>query len=211
MRNPMRRVQSPTPKWFYLLALLVVAIVVFFGVASWNASQSKQSIVLDRIRPVTPFILEDQNERIVTLEDLKGKIWVAGFIATKDRGVSQIIATHFAELDQNFHRGDSLRLVTLTVDPQYDTPKVLNDFAAKFEATRHWYWLTGHRESLKKLAIEGLGLETEDWSAGKAKVSGRIALVDKERVVRGYYDGTTEEGIAKLLSDVGSLLRQGGT
>ena len=122
-----------------------------------------------------------------------------------------MLSSHFAELDRNFSRSDDLRLVSFTLDPDYDTPSVLKRYAQRYEASTRWRFVTGNKKQIEDLAITGF--------QGEAKTSGSelihfgtttFALVDGEGVIRAYYDGSSAEVVQRLLTDLGTLLRASG-
>jgi protein SCO1 len=70
---------------------------------------------------------------------------VADFICTRCGGPGPVMSSHFAELDRNFARSISLKLITFTVDPAYDAPGVLKRYAQQYEASTRWSFLTGDK------------------------------------------------------------------
>jgi protein SCO1/2 len=118
-----------------------------------------------------------------------------------------------AGLQRKLGGREGVRLVSFSVDPQHDTPKVLREYAARYGADpSRWLFLTGDWEAMRDLVFQGFKLAIE--RAGNEEVdvgelithSDRLVLVDRLGRVRGYYRGTLEEGEEKLMDDLESVL-----
>jgi protein SCO1/2 len=114
-----------------------------------------------------------------------------------------------ARLDRRLPR-DGVRLVSVSIDPEHDTPEVLAEYAGNYGASERWRFLTGEPEVVRMLAVEGfkLGVAEVEGEAdpGLALVhSDRFVLVDAEGRIRGYYDPFEPESIARLERDVAAL------
>ena len=190
-----------------MIVLAVVGMAVAFR--SWRSSERTTSSPLPRFGVVPEFSLTDQEGRPFGLKDLQGKVWVANFIATRSSGPDPILSSRFAELDSDFKKDERLRLISLTVDPQSDTPEALRDYARRFEASVRWSFLTGENQKIDKLVSTGFGLaERDSRSISRDGIhSTSFILVDANGTVRGHYDGTSNETVQRILTDVGSLLR----
>jgi protein SCO1/2 len=103
-----------------------------------------------------------------------------------------------------------IRLVSFSVDPARDTPAVLNDYADRFGADRQrWSFVTGDRQSLYDLSIKGFKLGVDDKQGTEAEPithSSRFVLVDKDARIRGYYSGSEEADLKRLIEDAKRLL-----
>ena len=98
-----------------------------------------------------------------------------------------------------------------TVDPENDTPEVLDAYAKKLEADPdRWKFLTGNAVDIYRMGNTGYLLSAlEDSTSAEQFVhDGRFVLVDKERHIRGYYDGTTATGMNALAADLKMLLKE---
>jgi len=127
--------------------------------------------------------------------------------------VCPIMSTRMAELQHELPADSPLRLVSITVDPGHDTPEVLREYASRYDADpERWTFLTGDPEAVYRLSIDGFKLgagEREDWQPGVDDGpfihSSRMALVDSDGVIRGYYDGTDADEMARLRKDLDRL------
>lgn len=143
------------------------------------------------------------------LASMRGDVWVVDFIFTRCAGPCPQMSSTFADLVR-----DELpaRLLSVTVDPGFDSPKVLSDYRTDWEVEAdRWTLLTGSREGVRELAENGFKLpvntsadETVD-GMGPLFHSGKFALVDAEGRVRGYYDYRDALELEKLARDAAAL------
>ena len=159
---------------------------------------------------VPAFQLTNQNDRRFGSADLAGKIWIADFIFTSCRGPCPIISTRMSELQKPLRETD-VHLVSFTVDPEKDTPRVLYYYAEKLHAQPgRWDFLTGAKATLYDLSSKGFKLGVSDGSTeeGQPVHSTRLVLVDRLGMIRGYYDVLAPDGVTKVLADTSHLLRE---
>jgi protein SCO1/2 len=164
---------------------------------------------------IPDFTLTDRTDRTVPLAELRNRVWIADFIFTRCPGPCPLMTARMASLQQPLAKLPDVRLVSISVDPQYDTPKVLHEYAAKFGATDRWYFLTGSKAAIFKLARDGFHLAAQDNpdaasqpEQGPIIHSTKFVLVDRQAQIRGYYDSTDQDSMTKLLKDVTELLRE---
>jgi protein SCO1/2 len=164
------------------------------------------------------FALEDQSGRTFRSEELRGKPWVADVIFTRCGTVCPRLTGRMGEVQHRARNlGAAFHMVSFTVDPEHDTPEVLAAYAARYHASpRLWSFLTGTRESIRKVVVEGLKLgmgndeKVEGGPAGEGGLyhDSHFVLVDPRMRVRGYYavgeDGETD----RLMRDLGLILAE---
>ena len=166
---------------------------------------------------VPDFSLTERSGRAVALAGLKGKVWVANLIFTHCTDTCPLQTAEMAKLQKEFAGEKDFRLVSLTVDPERDTPEVLAGYARKFRADpERWLFLTGEKEVIYRLAQKGFRLNAVEPKAGAGKAgsssllkwltprsahahhpgpaqpyihSSRFVLVDRQARVRGAYMG----------------------
>jgi len=116
------------------------------------------------------------------------------------------------ELREKIPKSERLKWVSVSVDPSWDTPQVLSEYAKKHHANfDDWLFLTGDKEKVFSLIRKGfrLGLEEEGGSIAEPIIhSNRFILVDSEGKIRGMYPATDEEALKKLQKDVIKLLEK---
>jgi protein SCO1/2 len=144
--------------WFglALLALTAAAIVLLFQLKRDFVARQQQ---LPVIHTLAPFALTNQAAQPVTLDTFRGRPWVADIIFTRCAGPCPVMTRQMRELQDALPSGSPAQLVTLTTDADYDTPAVLQAYAAKFGADpARWQFLTGGQVAVANLAIDGLKL-----------------------------------------------------
>ena len=109
--------------------------------------------------------------------------------------------------------GAPVKIASISVDPEHDTPEVLAAYAEKHGAGDFWHFLTGEVEAIESLARDGFLLAVDRSpppGAGLGPIvhSNRFALVDGENRIRGYYDSFDRAEMDRLLDDVRSLLKE---
>ena len=157
--------------------------------------------------PLPDFSLTDQTGKPVTLHDLAGKVWVADFIFTNCGGTCPLMTEKMRKLQEALPQ--NIHLVSFTVDPTRDTPRVLAAYAEEHSADRNrWLFLTGDKEALYNICMKGFKLPLDAEGGTPAEPiahSTRFVLVDKQGEIRGYYSGTEEEELKRLAADAKKL------
>ena len=187
---------------------LVVATVFFFV---WRAQVNHfASRAVESYGTVPLFQLVNQNGQPFGSAQLNGKIWIADFIFTTCPGPCPMISTRMSELQKPLEKTD-VHLVSFTVDPARDTPRVLLGYAEKLQAEPgRWDFLTGAQSTIYNLSEKGFKLAVSDGSEeiGRPVHSTRMILVDRYGKIRGYYDATEADAVTKVLADTSHLLRE---
>ena len=149
------------------------------------------------------FELLDQEGRQVVRADLLGKPFALAFIFTTCTGPCPVITSNLLRLQAELE-GTDIQLVTLSVDPEYDTPTVLLEYARELGAdTTRWRFLTGSETVIDKLIVESMYLAvgrqepSEDFPIGMhVSHSSKLVVFDRQCRIRGYYSGVTTDGLA---------------
>jgi protein SCO1/2 len=151
---------------------VVLAGVVGFGLWSlmWDEPLEPSSSVLTPAHlpvygSVPDFALIDQRGRPVQRGDFEGKVWIASFIFTQCPDECPLMTAEMARLQSNLAHLADLRFVSISVDPDRDTPAVLAQYAKRFDAdSGRWFFLTGDKQAIYRLAREGFRLGIVDPS-----------------------------------------------
>jgi cytochrome oxidase Cu insertion factor (SCO1/SenC/PrrC family) len=164
------------------------------------------------IGSVPEFSLTEANGMTVRRADLLGKVWIASFLFTRCAEACPTMMRHEARLQADLPLRDDLRLVSFSVDPDWDAPKVLTDYAHAFGADRsRWLFLTGDKKQLYHLTIDGFRLAVQDADPAKEMPvlhSTKLVLVDRHGAIRGYYDSSDEGELHKLVRDARQVLAE---
>ena len=139
-----------------MLALVIAAIVGVFAISKFNAAPP-----LPVISQIRDFILTNQNGHAVALADLRGQVWIGDIIFTRCGGPCPKMTRKMAELQSVLPAKLQNKFVTLTTDPEFDSPAVLKKYGEKFGADfNRWTFLTGDKKEIYKLGVEGLKLSS---------------------------------------------------
>lgn len=193
-----------------VLASLLVCVVFAGGGRSSAARRAGESLG-DRGFPLGAFRLVERSGREVTDSDLADRVWVAAFVFTRCPLSCPRITTVMKGLQRKFE-GTGVRLVSLSVDPEHDTPAILQNYARRFDADpERWWFLTGPKAGVLSLIRERFKLGVEPASAADQQAgaeafshSSRLALVDKGRVV-GYFDSMDPKAVETLVAEARRL------
>jgi len=189
-------------------AFLVFVLAVAMGYSMWQASLRRDVEKMPVIRAVPEFSLLDQNGQPVTNADLRDKIWIADFIFTRCKGPCPLMTARMLEMQKALTKTPEVKLVSITVDPEYDTPEVLKAYAeANFADPNRWKFLTGDRGVIEKLVTEGF-MQHLDEENGEPVHGTMFLVVDGNGMVRSARMLEDPELIPKILTDTGNLLRE---
>ncbi len=198
---------------------LVLTFVVGYGVFSLlsDSSESFPSGKLPILGIVPAFSLIERTQQPFTHTDLTGSIWVADFIFTHCPGICPLLSQRMSRL-QTTLRTKPVRFISFSVDPERDTPEVLQGYAQRYHADgQRWIFLTGERAAMYpliqngfQLSVEALAPDDPRLTTGEPIVhSNRFVLIDSQRRIRGYYRGDDTESMAQLLRDIKTLMQEG--
>ena len=188
---------------------LEVCVAVALLLAAAGCRQNAEPLM--KVKPLPEFTLTERSENPFGLADLRGQVWVADFFYTTCPGPCAALSARMSEVQSAVAAFDDVSLVSISSDPEKDTPAVLRSYAEKFKAGPRWLFLTGAKDTIYELANKGFLLSlTEDQSNATEPITHatRLVLVDRTGTIRGYYDGTTSEGIARLLADLHRLRKE---
>ncbi len=162
---------------------------------------------------IAPFRFVDQDSTIVTNQTFAGKIYVADFFFTTCRTICPIMKTQLVRVYEATHDMPDVALLSHTIDPEYDTVGLLHDYARRLGAdSKRWHFVTGNRDSIYKAAqVSYFATALEDKSEPDGFIhSGAFLLIDKDRRIRGKYDGTKEDDVNRLIGDITQLRHEYG-
>jgi len=182
------------------------------GERDWTKKTVDGKEVVDTIyNAIPPFTFVNQNGDTVSENIVKGKIYVADFFFTTCPTICPVMKRQMLKVYDKFKTNSDVMILSHTIDPEHDTPQVLNKFAKDLGITgNQWQFLTGPKEKIYEIGLKNyLVVAQEDSMAqGGFLHSGAFVLVDKDKHVRGIYDGTTEEGTRKIMADIQVLLAE---
>jgi protein SCO1/2 len=148
---------------------------------------------------VDPFALTERSGKTVTLDDLKGRVWVADTFFTYCGSICPKMNLNLGPLHREFTGKDEPKFVSITSDPKRDSVEALQEYARMLQAdTDRWWFLRGEEEQLRDLTVSLL----LTYKIGDpAAHSGLFMLVDREGKIRGKYHGSWEGPAAQQEMD----------
>ena len=180
--------------------------IAIFLVITFFVKDSQPSQQLPKIGSIPQFEFIDSNGNTVTLDNLKGKVWVADFIFTTCTMACPMMTGNMNLVHKKFKKNDDVRLVSISVYPEYDTPDVLKEYASQYDAdTEKWLFLTGEESSVKNIIKDGFKIGDFEEIIFHSE---KFALVDKNGTIRAYYNGMKSEDMKQLKKDINALLKQ---
>jgi protein SCO1 len=160
------------------------------------------------------FKFVNQDSAYVTNETFEDKIYVADFFFTSCRTICPIMKTQMLRVYKAVENDPEVLILSHTIDPEYDTVGLLRDFAERLGVkSTKWHFVTGEKDSIYNIAQKSyFATAMEDRSEPDGFIhSGAFLLIDKERRIRGKYDGTKEDDVNRLLNDIERLKKEYGS
>jgi protein SCO1/2 len=202
----------------YILAILALwscnnnTKLPILGERDWTTKTVDGKEVVDTIyNVIPPFTFINQNGDTVTEKITEGKIYVADFFFTTCPTICPVMKRQMIKIYNEYKGNDDVMILSHSIDPEHDTPQVLAKYASDLGIQgKQWQFLTGEKEKIFKIGQTNymVTVETDSGSAGGFLHSGAFILIDKEKHVRGMYDGTTDEGVERLSADMRRLLKE---
>ncbi|GIN77582.1 cytochrome c oxidase assembly protein [Bacillus paralicheniformis] len=184
---------------------IVLAGILTVFLSSCGTSKIENSLNYD----VQSFSFQNQDGKTVSLESLKGQVWVADFIFTNCKTICPPMTSHMAELQKRMEEENlQARIVSFSVDPENDTPEKLKKFAANYPLNfQNWDFLTGYsQEEIEKFALKSFKAivkkpEDEDQVIHQSS----FYLVDQNGKVVKDYDGAKDTPYDEIIADIKTL------
>jgi protein SCO1 len=192
---------------------LIVAVGLLVPIATrvWRAAPP----ALPVLGTLPEFQLVDQDGRPSGSAELRGHVWVASFVFTRCPTICPVIVATLGRI-QHRARGieHGFRIVSFSVDPQYDTPERLAAYARQHRASpRMWKFLTGPLGSVQDTVVGGLKIAMGDIEGQQDFASimhgTHFVLVDQQGRIRGYYDSSGADVVDRVLADAAMLVNRG--
>ncbi len=188
--------------------ILTSAIIAFSHFREMSQGTSPNITPMADFGAVPAFSFTERSEKTISLEDMKGKIWLADFIFTYCAGPCPKMSLQMAELQKSLSQAPNVHFVSFTVDPERDSTARLREYADAYDADpERWLFLTGHKDSIAALATDGFHAGSKDDPILHSTL---FAIVDKKGHIRNYYHSDDPDLIKKVTADVATLEREKG-
>jgi protein SCO1/2 len=188
-----------------------VLVAALFGLPLVRSMTRKLGTSPPVLGTLPAFSLTDQRGQAFGSRDLTGRVWVADFVFTNCAAVCPLLTERMAEVGRRARKlGPDFHLVTITVDPERDTPDKLAAYGARYGADPlSWSFLTGPLANIEATVVDGfkIGMGKEATDAGLFEIfhGEQLVLVDRSLRVRGYFPATAE-GLDRLMEAVGRVV-----
>jgi protein SCO1/2 len=201
----------------------IIVITTFYFVLQpkvtlpiYSPSMVSEELVEEDIRyikkyhKINDFVLTNQNGELISQEFYQNKIYVADFFFTTCPDICPIMTENMGYLQSELKNQTDVLLVSFSVTPNVDSVDVLRSYAdLKKVDDAKWNLFTGSKKEIYELARKSFLVAKNDGDGGKYDMihTENFVLVDKESRIRGFYDGTNEDEMKKLLVDI-TILKQ---
>ena len=141
-------------------------------------------------------------------KNLDGKIYVADFFFTSCPSICPIMQRNMLNIYNAYKDNADFKIISFTIDPKHDSVPVLKNYADKLGVTGNsWWFLRGNRDSVYRIASNSylVGVSQDSTAAGGYVHQGYFVLIDKQKRVRGSYDGTDMKQVSQLIDDIKTL------
>lgn len=200
MRNKFRT-------WLFL-ALVIALPVTVFAVVNWYEINVQQLPVINATEyTVENFHLTNQQGEVRSLDAWKGKIVVANFFFTHCPVVCPKMMKQLKRVEEVYINDPQLLINSFSVDPEHDSVSRLKTFATQTGINGAWDLLTGDKQHIYRLARKSFGVSATDGDGGPTDFihSDKLILLDKQKRIRGYYNGTEQSEVDQLIKDIQRL------
>ena len=194
---------------FYTI-LKPIETLPIYQPAEVNEKLVDSSIIhVSKYHKISDFILTNQNGKEITQADYKDKIYVADFFFTTCQDICPVMTKNMYELQEELKNDNEILLLSHTVIPEVDTVKRLKEYAIENNVDdSKWNLVTGDKKQIYELARKSyLAVEDSNFNEFDMIHTENFMLIDKEKQIRGFYDGTNSEEINRLLKDI-EVLKQ---
>ena len=204
--------------------LCIIIIAVFYNILNVKAplpiyqpSMVNEEMVDSSIQfkrkyhTIANFELINQNGELITQDNYKDKIYVADFFFTTCQTICPIMTDHMSQIQNEIKDDNEVMLLSHTVTPEIDSVAQLKRYAIdKGVIDKKWNLVTGDKKQIYELARKSYLAVKTDGNGDEYDMihTENFMLIDKKRQIRGFYDGTNQDDITRLLEDLNRLKKE---
>ena len=200
----------------------IAFIILIFGIYAIPKIVAKfKTHELVTIGKVPEFKYTNQDGKLISNSFYKNKVYLIEFFFTTCPTICPIMNENMVKIQNEFYGNLDFGIASITINPEYDTPEILKEYAKSHGATlKNWNFLTGDKTSIYSFANKGLALYAgvNSEAEGGFEHSGMFALIDKNGNIRSrfdknrnpiaFYDGLDDSSIQQIKEDIKILLKE---
>ena len=201
---------SAAAVYMFYVILKPVEVLPIYQPAEVNEKLVDSSIIhVAKYHKITNFKLTNQNGEEITQANYKDKIYVADFFFTTCQDICPVMTKNMYQLQEELKNDNQILLLSHTVIPEVDTVEQLKEYAIENNVDdSKWNLVTGDKKQIYELARKSyLAVEDSNYNEYDMIHTENFMLIDKEKQIRGFYDGTDSVEINRLLKDI-EILKQ---
>ena len=201
---------SAAAVYMFYVILKPVEVLPIYQPAEVNEKLVDSSIIhVAKYHKISDFKLTNQNGKEITQANYKDKIYVADFFFTTCQDICPVMTKNMYQLQEELKNDNEILLLSHTVIPEVDTVEQLKEYAIENNVDdSKWNLVTGDKKQIYELARKSyLAVEDSNFNEFDMIHTENFMLIDKEKQIRGFYDGTNSEEINRLLKDI-EILKQ---
>jgi len=201
-------------KYWWIAGFFVVLLAGFYYFLF--AGNDYSEVKLPVLSYVKDFKFTDQDGKIITERNVDDKVYVAEYFFTTCKGICPKMNANMKKIYDKYKNESGFAILSHTCMPETDSVPLLKAYEKKMlgpqAPTGNWFFVTGSKDSLYRMARESYLLDNEKNNSTNIKDqfihTQFFALVDKQHRLRGIYDGLKQDELDKLSNDVGDLLKE---
>lgn len=194
--------------WLFV-AVVVILPVSVFAVVDWYEKKVKPlPVLINKDHRIGDFKLINQRGSIATIKDWENKIVVADFFFTRCPSICPKMTRSLKKVQDATSKNKNVLITSFTVDPEHDSAPVMRQYIKKFGINEsNWYLITGPKKDIYRLARKSFQVIATDGDGGPNDFihSDQLILIDKQKRIRGFYEGTEQKEIEQLIKDIKKL------
>ena len=192
---------------YKLVALVIVVPLLAFATVHWLESSHRSLPVLNKSNNLEDldYHFKNQHNKTKSFSDWKNKLLVVDFFFTRCSGICPKMTNNLVTVSKQYDNDPEVQFLSFTVDPSSDSSNSLLAYSKNMEATNsNWDFLTGDKITIYRLARKQFFVTATDGDGGPEDFihSDKVILIDKQRGIRGYYNGTNESETKQLIKDI---------
>ena len=194
--------------WLFVTAVVILPVSVYAVVNWYEKNVQPLPVLVNKDHRISDFELTNQHGGITTIKDWDNKIVVADFFFTRCLSVCPKMTNSLKKVQAAATQNKDLFITSFSVDPEGDSVSRLRQYVKRFDLDEsNWALLTGSKKDIYRLARKSFLVTATDGDGGPNDFihSDLLILIDKQKRIRGYYEGTIEKETQQLIKDIKKL------